>query len=121
MIVMSEREVPRGKHWFAVQSPTGVHIGLWNDGKIAWDVVAEEGDGYTVMELVDVDEANSLRARCAELEKALEPFAVAERVAFNALGDKADTGHIEAVALRYVRLSDLRLARATLNQGQDNG
>lgn len=49
-----EQAVPSGKHWFAVQSPTGVHIGLWDDGKIAYGVAAEYGSDYTIMELVEL-------------------------------------------------------------------
>lgn len=47
-----------GKHWFAVQSPTGVHIGLWDDGRIAHEVAAEH-EGSTVMELVASDSATA--------------------------------------------------------------
>ncbi len=41
-------------HHFAVSSSTGVHIGLWQDGKIAHDVLREYPGG-TLAELVDFD------------------------------------------------------------------
>lgn len=56
-------------------------------------------------ELVELDR---LRARCAELDKALEPFAKAPCTGPNAFNRAALSD------------SDFRLARATL-QGQDNG
>lgn len=40
-------------HWFAVHSVTGVHIGLWQDGKVAQEVLSEYPGG-TITELVDL-------------------------------------------------------------------
>ena len=53
----AERRIRR----FAVYSPTGVHIGLWGDGKIAADVAAEI-PGSTIEELISADEYEALRS-----------------------------------------------------------
>lgn len=52
-------------HRFAVYSPTGVHIGLWTDGKIASEVQSET-PGNTVEELVMLDLAQAMVAKARE-------------------------------------------------------
>ena len=52
-------------HRFAVYSPSGVHIGLWADGKIAADVAAES-PGNTIEELVTLDHSDALIAAARE-------------------------------------------------------
>lgn len=45
-------------HWFAVHSATGVHIGLWDDGKIAHEVLSKYPGG-TITELVEATPATA--------------------------------------------------------------
>ena len=61
---------------FAVSSRTGVHIGLWSNGKIAAEVAAEN-PGNTIEEYLRADHVDALLK--AEREKALRE--AAEKVA----------------------------------------
>lgn len=67
-----ERAVHVMPHYFAVYSVTGVHIGVWEDGQIAGDVLAEYAGG-SIVEMVPIsairEEAAAIR-RAAEGEKA---------------------------------------------------
>ena len=63
-----DTEAERPPRMFAVYSPTGVHIGLWGDGKIAADVAAES-PGNTIEELVAADEYEALHERAEAAER----------------------------------------------------
>ena len=63
-----DTEAGRPPRKFAVYSPTGVHIGLWGDGKIAADVAAES-PGNTIEELVAADEYEALHERAEAAER----------------------------------------------------
>ena len=65
-----DTEAKRPLRRFAVYSPTGVHIGLWGDGKIAADVAAES-PGNTIEELIAADEYEALRSERDALRHAL--------------------------------------------------
>lgn len=65
-------------HYFAVYSQTGVHIGLWQDGKFAAEVQSEH-PGNTITELVRadthqtaLDDLEKARAEVARLREARE-------------------------------------------------
>ena len=62
---MTDTKTPDHGHRFAVYSPSGVHIGLWADGKIAADVAAES-PGNTIEELVTIHHSDALIAAARE-------------------------------------------------------
>ena len=53
MTINGQKQKDHG-HRFAVYSPTGMHIGLWEDGHVA-EAVRAERPGSTVEELVTLD------------------------------------------------------------------
>lgn len=107
VIVMSERDITeRLRFGFA--------------GACAPPLADEVADMEALMEKA-ADEIDRLRARCAELEKALGPFAL---VAERDIGDSEADEDLWFPMKQYnrappIRVADLRFARATL-QGQDN-
>lgn len=98
-------EAPNHGHRFAVYSPTGVHIGLWSDGKIAADV-AGESPGNTVEELVTLDHAQALVA--AERE------AIADQMEAKADGRSDPAACIERVIAEAIRARTPADAQAAL-------
>lgn len=63
-----ERAVHVMPHYFAVYSVTGVHIGVWEDGQIAGDVLAEYAGG-SIVEMVPI---SAIRAEAAAIRRAAE-------------------------------------------------
>jgi hypothetical protein len=57
----------------------------------------------------------ALAAAVVLLQRALDPFSIAYRIARTAVGATGDTGHIAAIAALYVRTSDLAAASEALH------
>ena len=106
-----DTEAERPPRRFAVYSPTGVHIGLWGDGKIAADVAAES-PGNTIEELISADEYEALRSERDALREALAPFAALPDL--RNLGAKHDVDPVWGVNGVCLTVGDFRRARAAL-------